>query len=92
MLLQKSSVATMFCSSFNFSSQLGFLSFFNQSPLKALFLINYSDYALFVFVFLLLIITIFIIVIMVSRFDCHLVGGLKQSDMQDFRYHTLWSV
>ena len=36
--------------------------------------------------------TIFIIIIMVSRFDCHLVAGLKQSEMQDSRYHTLWSV
>ena len=28
-------------------------------------------------------------IIMMSRFDCCLVGGLKQLDMQDFRCHTL---
>ena len=31
-------------------------------------------------------------IIMMSRFDCCLVGGLKQLDMQDFRCHTLWLV
>lgn len=63
---------------------------FNQCPSKALFPL--FQLCSVCFCFFVTSFTIFIIIIMVSRFDCYLVGGLKQSDMQDFRYHTLWSV